>query len=234
MTVDVYYVVDTRAGLRLAREQRDVPEDTAVQAATAAMIAGADDPDYATTWNPGTRVLAVSREGDRVVVDLSGEARQANVGSPGAALMIQQLVYTVTSAAPGADRVTLLIEGSPAGELWGAVAWDEPVRRDDPLDVRQVVQIDAPGEGAVVASPVVVAGEAAVFEAALPWRVVDGSGRTVKSGTAMTEEGQRFAPFRFEVPLPPGRYTVEITEDDPSGGAAGPLMTDSRAIVVRN
>ncbi len=231
--VDVYYVVDTRVGLRLARERHDVPERSAVEAATTAMITGSDDPDYTTTWNPRTRILDVRRHGGEVTLDLSSDARRANVGSAGAALMIQQLVHTVTSAAPGTDRVVLLIDGSPARELWGVVSWDRPVEREEPLGVRQLVQLDAPREGAVVTSPVVVTGEAAVFEAVLPWRVVDRQGRTVKSGTTMTAEGQRFAPFRFEVSLPPGAYTIEITEDDPSDGAAGQPMVDTRAVTVR-
>jgi len=233
MTVDVYFVVDTRVGLRLARERHDVPERTAVEAATTAMVHGADDPDYATTWDPRTRILGVRRHGGEVTVNLSADARRANVGSAGAALMIQQLVHTVTSAAPGTDRVMLLIDGSPAGDLWGAVTWDRPVQREGPLDVRQLVQLDAPRDQAVVTSPVVVSGEAAVFEAVLPWRVVDRQGRTVKSGTAMTAEGQRFAPFRFEVALPPGSYTIEISEDDPSDGAAGTPMVDTREVTVR-
>lgn len=231
--VDVYYVVDTRVGFRLAREQHDVPEGKAIEAAVAAMIAGADDPDYATTWNPETRIVSVRQRAGEVTVDLTADARRANVGSEGAALMIQQLVYTVTSAAPGADKVTLLIDGEPAGELWGVVSWDGPVGPDAPADVRQLVQIDTPREQAVVASPVVITGEAAVFEATLPWRVLDRSGRTVKSGTAQTAEGQRLAPFRFTVDLPPGACTIEVTEDDPSGGVAGPRATDTKAIVVR-
>ncbi len=233
-TVDVYYMVDTRVGLRLAREQHDVPESRAVEAAIAAMIAGADDPDYTTTWNPDTRIRSVRRHGGDVTVDLSADARRANVGSAGAALMIQQLVHTVTGAAPGTAEVTLLIDGEPAGELWGAVSWDGPVRRDQPMDVRHLVQIDTPRERSVVMSPVVVTGEAAVFEATLPWRVLDRTGRTVRSGVAQTSEGQRFARFRFEIPLPPGNYTIEITEDDPSGGVAGARMTDTKTIVIRH
>ena len=40
--------------------------------------------------------------------------------------------------------------------------------------------------------------------------------------------------FRFEIPLPPGDYTIEITEDDPSGGVAGARMTDTKTIVIRH
>ncbi|MDO9497881.1 MAG: Gmad2 immunoglobulin-like domain-containing protein [Nocardioides sp.] len=231
-TSGVYFVVDTRAGLRLARELRAVPDDDAPMAAIEAMIEGAADPDYMTTWDPATEVLDVSDDGGAITVDLSAEARTANVGSEGAALMIQQLVYTVTEAVDETAEVTLLIEGEPAGELWGVVAWDEPVVRADPLDVRSLVQIDAPTEGLVTSSPLRVEGEAAVFEATLGWRVLDADGQEINGGFTMTAEGQTFAPFQFPLVLDPGTYTVEISEDDPSGGEGGTPMTDTRTVTI--
>ncbi len=228
----VYYVVDTRTGVRLARELRDVAEDRAPEAAVAAMIEGAVDPDYATTWNPATEVLDVSEESGGITVDLSDDARTANVGSEGAARMVQQLVYTVTEALDEDARVTLLIEGEPAGELWGVVSWDEPVGRADPLDVRVLVQIDSPREGLVTSSPLRIEGEAAVFEATLGWRVLDADGQEVQAGFTTTEEGQTFASFAFPVELEPGTYSVEITEDDPSGGEGGTPMTDTRTVII--
>ena len=229
--VGVYYLIDNGTDLRLAREFRQVSGDPVV-GAVQSMIAGPLDPDYVTTWNPGTEVLSITRADAGFTVDLSADARTANVGSPGAALMIQQLVHTVTAAAGENLPVLLLIEGQPAGELWGAVIWDEPVSRAPALEVRLLVQLNSPGEGDRVSSPVVVTGEAAVFEATLPWKVLDTAGAVVKEGTAMTEEGMTFSPFRFEVALDPGSYVVQITEDDPSDGEGGPLDTDSRSIVV--
>lgn len=232
-TVTAYYLVDTRAGLRLARETRDVPGDDPLVAAVEAMVAGADDPDYSTSWDPGTEVLGVTEEADLITVDLSEDARTASIGSEGAALMIQQLVWTVTDTADddGAG-VALTIDGEPAGELWGAVSWDGPVTREDAIDVRVLVQIDEPAEGATVTSPVTVSGEAAVFEANLLWAVLDSSGAEVQSGFTMTAEGQTFAPYSFDVELEPGTWTIVITEDDPSDGEAGELMTDSRTVTV--
>lgn len=232
-TVTAYYLVDTRAGLRLARETRDVPGEDPLVAAVEAMVAGADDPDYTTSWDPGTEVLGVTEEAGLITVDLSEDARTANIGSEGAALMIQQLVWTVTDTADddGAG-VALTIAGEPAGELWGAVSWDGPVTREDAVDVRVLVQIDEPAEGATVTSPVTVSGEAAVFEANLPWTVLDSSGAEVQSGFTMTAEGQTFAPYSFDVELEPGTWTIVITEDDPSDGEAGEPMTDSRTVTV--
>lgn len=229
--VVVYYVVDTRAGVRLAREAREAVGDEPLVAAVEEMIAGPDDPDYSTTWDSGTEVLGVTQEGGEITVDLSEEARTASVGSEGAAMMIQQLVYTVTEDDPDAT-VLLLIAGEPAGELWGAVTWDEPVGRDDPLDVRVLVQIDEPQEEAEVSSPVTVSGDAAVFEANLLWRVLDEAGEPVQTGNAMTAAGQEFAPFTFDVELEPGTYTIEISEGDASGGEAGTPMTDTKTVTV--
>lgn len=229
--VAVHYLVDTRTGLRLAREWRTVPDDEPLRHAVEAMVAGAQDPGYTTTWDPGTTVLSVRSTAGDVTVDLSAEARTANVGSGGAALMIQQLVHTATALDPEAS-VTLLIEGRPAGELWGAVVWDGPVLRADPLATRLLTQLDEPQEGATVTSPVRVTGEAAAFEANVPWQVLDAAGAEVTSGFTMTSEGMTFAPFGFDVELAPGTYTVVVTEDDPSGGEAGTPMSDSRTFTV--
>jgi len=95
--VTAYFMVDTRAGLRLAREKQDMLDDS-VQTAVEMMIAGPLDTDYTTAWNPQTEVLSVSEEAGLITIDLSQDARTANIGSEGAALMIQQLVYTATEA----------------------------------------------------------------------------------------------------------------------------------------
>jgi hypothetical protein len=232
----VWFQVDTpRLGLRLARELRDLPGDDAVRVGVEAMIAGPDDPDYSSPWNPDTEVLATSRDGGRITVDLSSEARSANVGSAGAALMIQQLVYTATDAA-GAPKagVELLIDGEPAGELWGAVAWDGPVTRESPDDVRALVQVDNPREGAVIAGPLTVNGEANVFEATVVWRILTEDGDVLDSSFVTTSEGFTFAPFEFGIVLDPGTYVVEISEDDPSGGEGGPPITDTRTVTIES
>lgn len=234
VTVTAYYMVDTRAGLRLARETQSRPGTDPVTEAVEAMIEGADDPDYKTPWDQATKVLSVTVTDRSAVVDLSPAARNADIGSEGAALMVQQLVYTVTEAMGDPEAtVDLLVDGEPAGELWGAVTWDGAQSRSDDVGVRLLVQIDEPLEGATVSSPVTVSGEAAVFEANLLWRVLDTSGAEVQSGFTTTAEGQRFAPYSFEVELEPGTWTVVVDEGDPSGGeAGGEPMTDSRTITV--
>jgi hypothetical protein len=229
----VFYVVDTRAGLRLAPELVDTGTDDPGVAAVAAMLTAAHDPDYTSTWNPATRVLSVTRSGSAIVVDLSKDARTANVGSEGAALMIQQLVYTASAAVDASAPVKLLIEGKPAGELWGVVSWTKAVKRADPLDVRQLVSVESPVDGSSVTSPVTVSGVAATFEANVPWRVRNDRGKVVKKGFTTAAEAFTFSPYSFTVELEPGTYTIEVREDDPSGGAAGPAMVDTKSIVVK-
>jgi len=230
--VPVYFMVDTRTGLRLVPERHDLTGEP-VRNAVELMIAGPDDPDYTSPWNKATRVLSVS-PGNPTVVDLSADARTASIGSAGAALMIQQLVHTVTAATGNpAGSVLLTIAGQPAGELWGAVVWTTPQVREPALDVQALVQIDAPRQGATTTSPVTVSGQAAVFEATLPWQVLGPTGTVVASGVTQTAEGQTFAPYSFTVPLAPGTYTIVATEDDPSGGEApGPRMSDSKTFTV--
>ena len=232
VTSAVWFIVDTRNGLRLVRELRDLPGADPAREAVEAMVEGPVDPDYTTTWNPDTEVLSVEVQGDLVTVDLSSEAETASVGSEGAALMVQQLVYTVTDAVDPEAGVQLLIEGEPADELWGAVSWDGPERRAEPLEVRSLVQVDRPREGKTLDSPVRVEGEAATFEANVLWRILDAAGDEVDSGFATADEGMTLSPFAFEVDLEPGSYVLEVSEDDPSGGEGGEPMTDTRSFLV--
>lgn len=228
----VYFQIDGPNGPRLVREPHRVDARTPARGAVEAMIAGPDDPDYRGPWNPGTRVLGISDNADVITVDVSGEARTANVGSAFAVLMKQQLIYTVTEQLGRDKRVLLHIDGAPAGELWGVTEWATPEPRGDWSETLLLVGIDTPAENATVPSPVVVTGQAAVFEATLPWRVRAADGAIVQEGFATTSEGMTLAPYRFDVSLPAGEYMIEVTEDDPSGGEGGPLDVDTRRITV--
>ena len=54
----------------------------------------------------------------------------------------------------------------------------------------------------------------------------------LESAGGMTSEGQMFAPYSFTVELAPGTYTIVLTEDDPSDGAGGLLMSNTRTVTV--
>lgn len=233
VTALVYYLVDDPRGIRIAREPHELPAEDTAAAALAAMVAGPDDPDYATTWDPDTSVLGVSRQGDVVTVDLSEDARSSNAGPDAARRMVQQLVYTVTEVTGPTDKVLVTVEGQQPGRLWGGVRWTKPVGREDPMVVRNLVQIDYPAEGGTSGRRLTVTGEAATFEATVPWRVIDATGAVVRKGFTTAEEGMTLSPYTFTVRLEPGTYTVEVSEDDASGGEGGvPPRTDNRTVTV--
>ena len=233
----LYYVTDTPAGPRLAREFRRLPVgDDPAAAGTAAVTALLAEPDgtvpgHRNPWPAGSALAApVTHAGGVVTVDLTARAAEATPADP--ILAVQQLVYTVTGALGTADPVRLLVGGAQVPRLWkDGVDTSVVVARADPLGVRVLVGIDDPAEGVAVTSPVRVTGEAAVFEATLRWEVRR-DGAVVRSGVTNTAEGQTFAPYSFSVPLPPGDYEIRVAEDDPSDGAGRPVMTDTRRITV--
>lgn len=225
----IYYVTDTPAGFRLYREFHRVTTTDPASDAVREMLAEptGEDPDYRTLWPDGTALrVPVTAENGVITVDLTPEASgPAMIGSEAAELTVQQLVFTVHGALQSTDPVRLLVDGVSVAELWGSVSTADPVRRADQYAVRSLVQIDAPVHGARVGRTVEVSGEAAVFEATVPWEILRGD-TVVQSGFTMSAQGQRFAPFSFTVTLEPGEYMLQVTEDDPSDGEGRPPFTD--------
>lgn len=231
----IYYVADTAVGPRLYREFHAVPSrDDAASDAVRELLSNPTgrDPDYGSFWPAGTELRSpVRHESGVIIVDLSAAALTAQVGSELADRTVQQLIYTVQAALQNTDPVRILVDGKPVPQLWGHVSTAEPVRRADPYQTRSLVQIDEPANGAQVGRTVQVKGEAAAFEANVPWQVLR-NGQLVQSGFATSAEGQRFAAFSFTVTLEPGEYVVQLVEDDPSAGAGRPPFTDTKTIVV--
>lgn len=228
-----YYVAETGSGPRLYREFHRVTTADPASDAVREMLRGAQDPDYRTLWPAGTALRSPVRAADGLItVDLSREALgPASVGTAAAELTVQQLVFTVQGALQSTDPVRLLVEGAPVEELFGAVSTAEPVRRADQYAVRSLVQIDAPADGERVGRTVTVSGEAAAFEANVPWEVLR-NGVVVQRGFTTAAEGQRFAAYKFAVTLEPGEYLVRVSEDDPSGGEGRPPFVDDKRITV--
>ncbi|WP_116952144.1 Gmad2 immunoglobulin-like domain-containing protein [Jiangella endophytica] len=225
LTVPVYYVADAGDGLRLVREFHTV--ETSLPPVAAAinemLTAPPADPDYTTLWEPGVEVLSADVADGAIVVDLSGPPAVGDDPD----LATQQLVYTATAAA-----ATAQLDGSlPVRIAVGGENPSEPVGRADPLEVRQLVQLNDPAEGATLPSPVTVSGEAAVNEANVLWELRR-DGEVVDSGNTTAEECCTFSPFAFELDLEPGSYEIVVSESDESGGEGRPPMSDSRTFTV--
>lgn len=237
-TVPVYYVADSGDGLRLVREFHAVeshlgPVGAAVQEMLSTLPA---DPDYTTLWFGGVQVQVAEVSADVITIDLSDPAENDEAALENPDLAVQQVVYTATAAAhdaglDGSLPVRITIDGQDPGRLFDGADVSEPVGRADPLEVRQLVQLNEPGEGATVSGPVTFAGEAAVFEATVEW-VLRRDGEEVDSGSTETTECCTFAPFSLELELEPGSYEIVMSESDPSGGEGRPPMSDTRTFTV--
>ncbi|MDT7708584.1 MAG: hypothetical protein QOG20_4191 [Pseudonocardiales bacterium] len=231
VALPAYYVASTPAGFRLQREFHRVTTTDAASDAVREMFGAALDPDYRSYWPAGTALRSPVVAGDLITVDLTAQAAGPATDPAAARMSLQQLVYTVQGVLRSTLPVRVLVDGAPAATVLGGIDVSAPVLRGDAYAVRSLVQIDSPMNGASVERDVVVSGEAAVFEANLPWEVRR-EGVVVRSGAASTAEGQRFSPYSFTVTLEPGTYELRVTEDDPSDGAGRPPMTDTKTITV--
>lgn len=230
----VYYVARTDAGPRLYREFHSVSTADPVSDAVRELLAAptGTDPDYHSNWPAGTGLASpVRHSGGVFTVNLTGPVNTALIGAELAEFTVQQLVYTVQGAAQSTDPVRITVDSGPIAELWGHVATDKPIGRADPYATRSLVQIDNPADGARVGRTFTVSGEAAAFEANVPWEVLRG-GSVVRSGHTMTGDGTRFSAYEFTLTLEPGEYTVRVLQDDPSGGEGGPPVDDTKVVQV--
>lgn len=234
-TVPVYFVGDTPQGPRLYREFRAVEGDNPAAEALALMTAGDTlDPDYRTLY-PGGTFAGVEIGSDVIEVSVPDESWTTmpdGMSENDARLAAQQLVYTVQGIAQSRLPVEIVLDGEPA-DLFGLGG---QLGNEPELDVRAMVNVTSPEEGATVADTFTASGVASSFEATVPWQVRQGD-TVVKDGFA-TAEGwmDKLYPWETEVDvsdLDPGTYTFVALTDDPSGGAEGGGPTeDSKTIIV--
>jgi hypothetical protein len=173
---------------------------------------------YLQPWS-GTSVEAVQVTPKRITITLS------NPGSPGindkeiARVAVQSLVWTAQAAVgKGTIPVTFAIaDGSTElfGQFPASDTYNRPASRDEYYRDLAPIWITAPGRDAVLPAgkPVVVKGEATVFEANVQWELERGT-TAVKKGFATASIG---APGRGEYSfsvgtLAPGSYTIRVFE----------------------
>lgn len=237
-TVPVYFVGDTPQGQRLFREFRKVEADNPAAEALALMTAGdALDPDYDTLYPSGT-FASVEIADDMVTVGLPDESWTTapdGMSDDQARLAAQQLVYTVQGVAQKRVPVSITLDGEPA-DLFGLAG---QVSNDPELDVRALVNITTPEEGASVSGSFTASGVSSSFEATTPWEIRKGGadGEVVKDGFA-TAEGwmDKLYPWETEVDvsdLPTGDYTFVAMTDDPSDGEGSGPTVDTKSITIK-
>ncbi|MEO6713224.1 MAG: GerMN domain-containing protein, partial [Mycobacteriales bacterium] len=108
-TAAVYYVGDTGTRAALYREFRQVPVvgGPITSAVDAMLHLPARDPDYTSLWPRSTRIRGISVRLGVATIDLTAPALTGRAGGAFACATLQQLVYTVTAAAPTVSRVLL-------------------------------------------------------------------------------------------------------------------------------
>lgn len=240
-SVPVYWVGESRRSFALYREFRRTPDTGGpISSAVSAMTRLKPlDPDYLTPWRPASRV-ASSQSGTTITVDLSADAfANTQVGSELAERAVQQLVYTATAAAhpagQAASSVRITVDGA-AYDAWGAVRLGEAMKRQPMTAVQAHTWVTSPQEGEVLSEGMVTfKGFGTAFEANFVWEIRTDSGTVLAKGFTTAGSGDGvFGEFTFTAMLTAGRYSVEVSDTDASGGAEGPgVATDDKTFTVR-
>ena len=215
-TAAIYYLVDSKRGIRLQREFRQVARSSSpVQAAVEAMLHEKPlDRDYTSLWPTSTQVRGIDRAGVTATVDLSRHALDGKGGAEATAMSVQQLVHTVTAADNSVQDVRILVEGREVADFWGHESLSgRRIRRGAHIETLAPINIDTPNEDSIVGGTFTISGTATVFEANVQWRVTRGCPIDVtcvgekpvyRSGFVTASAG---APAR-------GTWSVEVTVPD--------------------
>ena len=240
-SVPVYWVGESRRSFALYREFRQTPDNGGpISSAVFAMTRLKPlDPDYLTPWRPASRVTS-SQTGSAITVDLSADAfANTQVGSELAERAVQQLVYTATAAAQqtgqAASSVRITVNGA-AFDAWGVVRLGEAIKRQPMTAVQAHTWVTSPQEAEVLsAGMVTVRGFGTAFESNFVWEIRSESGTVLAKGFTTAGSGDGvFGEFTFTAKLTAGKYSVEVSGTDDSGGSEGPgAAADDKTFTVR-
>lgn len=194
MRVAVYYLGDATYERRpmLYREFRTVARTSGVvRAAVDAMLHLAPlDGDYYSLWPEATRVNGVSISGNVATVDLTENARSVRATQRQERASLQQLVHTVTAAAPSVTGVRLRFDGRTKPTLWGSVDTTRTLTRGAQIDTLASIWVVEPAIDARVSRTFTAKGTASTFEGSVSWVVTrPGSGVAIVSGHAQATHG---------------------------------------------
>jgi hypothetical protein len=208
------------------------PEDAVREFLTSRPI----DADYRSGWPEGLDVADIQTGGPETTVDLVGDADLA--GSSGldrqaAEMAIQGLIRTA-GVSEGTVRITH--GGEPVARLLGVPVGNGvevlPEQAGDySQTTRAAIQVTSPVENQTLTNPVVVTGNANVFEGNVSWQLLDAQGREIDSGfetAAMLE----WADFEVRLgKLDPGTYTFRALEYSMEDGSE--MNVDDKTFTVQ-
>ncbi|NLE22284.1 MAG: hypothetical protein GX624_05845 [Actinobacteria bacterium] len=199
-TISLYFLRGEKLGVAERRVPRTtMPATAAVKALLAGPAPAEQKAGLSSAVPAGTRLLGLSIDGGVARVDLSNKFGSSG-GSLSMTARVAQLVYTLTRF-PTVRAVEFLVEGEPVAGLGGeGVALDGPQRRAQWRQFEPPIFVEAPGVGAVIASPFTLRGTAVVFEGSFLARLTDSSGRRI---VHVVMQASRGAPEH-------GRFAKEI------------------------
>ncbi len=212
MSVTAYFFLDDpgnarRPGPFLVPVHRSVPPSVGVaKAAMEALLGGptADeleaDPAISSEIPPTTLLIGIDVEDGLATVDLTGDFETGG-GTFSMTGRLAQVVYTLTQF-PTVERVRFWLDGQPATVFSGeGIILDQPVGRDDFLDLVPLVMVDSPTYGGVLDNPGRIAGVAAVFEAVFHLEIADADGNVIAQPPyVMTDNGVGWGEFDVTIP----------------------------------
>lgn len=172
-----------------------------------------------------TQLLGISLHDGVATVDLTAE-----YGTGGGALSVQdrlgQVVYTLTEF-PTIKSVLFHLDGAPVHVFSSeGIVLDHAVTREDYVNLLPAITVTRPTPGERVSTPVLVSGDANVFEANVSIEVLDANGNVLAKTftTATCGTGCR-GTFSVRVPFhvtteQPG--TIVVHDDDAAGTGTPP------------
>lgn len=176
---------------------------------------------------PIAQVNDVTHEAGVVTVDFDRPLDQLTAlnspvfGEPA----VQQLVLTVQSALRTDDPVLITVNGKPADEAFG-YPLPGPIQAD--WSLVSGIRPESPAQGDTVSSPVTVSGTSSTSEGNVVLTITQDGQRVRQEFTIGGNLGE-YRPFEFTVKLPPGDYTLKLSE--PNTASAPESWTDELSVV---
>ena len=227
MDVAVYYLKDQNNEIYLVREVHAVPKSTGVARAALNELSSGQPitPGAFRVLPPGTEILSIRIENGLATVDFSKEVLDVNVGASGEAMGIASIVNSLTEF-PTIQKVQFTVEGSVENGIdwWGHIGLSgQPFQRDLSLVNEPAIWVTMPETKQTITSPVIIRGNARIFEATVSFRLRDAEGNILGQGYTMAEAG---APERgdFEAQMSfthsaVGKGQIEVYESSMKDGS---------------